>query len=171
MLSHSNVSTVSQGAWVAAEWTVQGSIPQPRERPAFRIHCLVNTLVGCSPSGKDRLSQPSSYRVYSGEEMAEEKEVGGGFSFIIFACHGEAGSVTIRLQSRFLQGLKKSYLLGFPVGSVVKNLPANAEDRGSILDLGRSHRPWSNKAHAPQLLHTCSRAQEATTTEPTCHNY
>ena len=30
---------------------------------------------GCSPSGKDRLSQLSSYRVYSGEEMAEEKEV------------------------------------------------------------------------------------------------
>ena len=33
---------------------------------------------------------------------------------------------------------------GFPVGSVVKNLPANAGDTGSILDPGRSHMPWSN---------------------------
>ena len=32
----------------------------------------------------------------------------------------------------------------FPGGSVVKNLPANAGDTGSILDLGRSHRLWHN---------------------------
>ena len=38
----------------------------------------------------------------------------------------------------------QSYTLGFPVGSVVKNPPANAGDRGSIRDLGRSHVPWSN---------------------------
>ena len=37
--------------------------------------------------------------------------------------------------------------LGFPSGSVLKkkkNPPANAGDRGSIPDLGRSHTPWSN---------------------------
>ena len=33
---------------------------------------------------------------------------------------------------------------GFPSGSVVKNLPANAGDTGLIPDPGRSHIPWSN---------------------------
>ena len=33
---------------------------------------------------------------------------------------------------------------GFPGGSVVKNLPANAGDTGSISDRGRSHMPRSN---------------------------
>ena len=33
---------------------------------------------------------------------------------------------------------------GFPGGSVVKNLPINAGDMGSIPDLGRSHMPGSN---------------------------
>ena len=32
----------------------------------------------------------------------------------------------------------------FPGGAVVKNLPANAGDTGSIPGLGRSHMPWSN---------------------------
>ena len=31
------------------------------------------------------------------------------------------------------------YLWGVTGGSVVKNLPANAEDTSSVLDLGRSH--------------------------------
>ena len=48
----------------------------------------------------------------------------------------------------------------FPGGSVVKNLPANAGDTGSIPDPGRFHMPWSNKACALQLLSLCSRAQE-----------
>ena len=33
---------------------------------------------------------------------------------------------------------------GFPGGSVVKNLPANARDTGWIPDLGGSHMPRSN---------------------------
>ena len=32
----------------------------------------------------------------------------------------------------------------FPGGLVVRNLPANAGDTGSIPDLGRFHVPWSN---------------------------
>ena len=40
---------------------------------------------------------------------------------------------------------------GFPGGSVVKNLPANAGDTGLIPDWGRSHLPQSNKAPEPQL--------------------
>ena len=33
--------------------------------------------------------------------------------------------------------------LGFPGGSVVKDLPASAGDTGSIPDPGRAYRPWS----------------------------
>ena len=36
-------------------------------------------------------------------------------------------------------------------GPVVKNLPANAGDTGSVPDPGRYHMPWGNEAHAPQL--------------------
>ena len=46
----------------------------------------------------------------------------------------------------------------FPDDSVVKNLPANAEDTGLIPDLGTSYMPWSNSAHVSQLLNLCSRA-------------
>ena len=49
--------------------------------------------------------------------------------------------------------------MGFPCGSVVKNLPANAGDTGSIPGLGGSHMPWSNSACAPQLSSLCSGAR------------
>ena len=49
---------------------------------------------------------------------------------------------------------------GFPGGSAVKNLPANAGDTGSIPDPGRSHVPRYNRARVPQLMGLCSRAQE-----------
>ena len=39
----------------------------------------------------------------------------------------------------------------FSRGPVVKNLPANAGDTGSIPCSGRSHLPQGNSAHAPQL--------------------
>ena len=39
---------------------------------------------------------------------------------------------------------KKNHKQGFPGGSVVKNLLANAGDMGSIPDSGRSHTLWSN---------------------------
>ena len=35
-------------------------------------------------------------------------------------------------------------MLGFPGGSVVKDLPANAGDMGSIPGSGRSHMSWNN---------------------------
>ena len=40
---------------------------------------------------------------------------------------------------------------GFPGSSVVKNLPANTGDMGSIPGLERSHMLWGNQAHVPQL--------------------
>ena len=39
---------------------------------------------------------------------------------------------------------QNAYGGGFPGGVVVKNLPANAEDMGSIPGPGRSHMPRGN---------------------------
>ena len=46
---------------------------------------------------------------------------------------------------------KKKTLVGFPGGSVVKNLPDNAGSTGSIPDPGRSHMPWTYWACTSQL--------------------
>ena len=46
----------------------------------------------------------------------------------------------------------KSVFAGFPGGSVVKNPPTSAGDRGSIPGPARSHVLWSSEAHGPQLL-------------------
>ena len=40
----------------------------------------------------------------------------------------------------------------FPGATGANNLPANAGDTSSIPGLGRSHMPWSNKVHVPELL-------------------
>ena len=40
--------------------------------------------------------------------------------------------------------LKRAYVGGFPGGLAVENLTANAEDTGSIPDLGRSHMRQDN---------------------------
>ena len=55
---------------------------------------------------------------------------------------------------------------GFPGGSVVKNLPANARDMGAIPGLGRSHILWSNYAHVQQLLSLRSGARELQLLKP-----
>ena len=46
--------------------------------------------------------------------------------------------------SVYLFCLSRTYQRGFPGGSVVENLPANAGDMGSSPGLGRSHMPRSN---------------------------
>ena len=61
--------------------------------------------------------------------------------------------------------LKKAYE-GFPGGTVVENLPANAGDTGSSPGPGRSHMLWSNWAREPHLLSLrvwslCSTTREA----------
>ena len=55
---------------------------------------------------------------------------------------------------------------GFPGGTVVENLPANAGDTGSSPGLGRFHMPQSGWAREPQLLSLriwslCSATREA----------
>ena len=64
--------------------------------------------------------------------------------------------------------LLKMAILGFPGGTVVENLPANAGYTGSSPGLGRSHMPRSNWACEPQLLRLrvwslCSTTREAAT--------
>ena len=58
--------------------------------------------------------------------------------------------------------------LGFPGGTVVESLPANAGDTGSSPGLGRSHMQRSDWAREPQLLSMrvwslCSATREAAT--------
>ena len=57
---------------------------------------------------------------------------------------------------------------GFPGGTVVKNPPANAGDKGSSPGPGSSHMPQSKEAHAPQLLSLHSRARELQLRTPAC---
>ena len=45
----------------------------------------------------------------------------------------------------------RKYFLGFPGGAVVKNLPCNAGDLGSIPSPERSLVPWGNGGQAQQL--------------------
>ena len=51
--------------------------------------------------------------------------------------------------------VQKMQFRGFPGGTVVENLPADAGDTGSRPGLGRSHMPRSNWAREPQLLSLC----------------
>ena len=62
---------------------------------------------------------------------------------------------------------KKNQFLGFPRGSMVKNLPANAGDTRSISDLGRSHMPRNNLVYELQLLSLRSRFREPWLLKPT----
>ena len=48
------------------------------------------------------------------------------------------------LRKKVLYSACKENMLGFPGGAVVENPPANAGDKGSIPDPGRSHMPWSS---------------------------
>ena len=55
---------------------------------------------------------------------------------------GKVNNLLKYVSLRYLKTYKLSFFknaLGFPGGPVVKNLPANAGDMGSIPDSGRSH--------------------------------
>ena len=65
-----------------------------------------------------------------------------------------------------MNGVKIEGARGFPGGTVVENLPANAGDMGSSPGLGGSHMPRSDEAREPQLLSLrawslCSATREA----------
>ena len=48
----------------------------------------------------------------------------------------------------------------FPSGAEGNNPPASSGDTGLIPGRGRSHMPWINEAHVPQLLSLCSGVQQ-----------
>ena len=56
----------------------------------------------------------------------------------------ETSPVSIHQHFSSLDWILKNNFWGFPGGTVVKNLPANAGDTGSIPGPGRSHMPWCN---------------------------
>ena len=58
-------------------------------------------------------------------------------------CKTELGPFTLT-EKECEVGIRNSALRGFPGGTVVRNLPANAGDTGSIPGPGRSHMPRSN---------------------------
>ena len=57
---------------------------------------------------------------------------------LAWPCHAPVSRALGALSSAAL--MEEGSSRGFPVGSVVENLPANAGDMGSIPGLGRSHR-------------------------------
>ena len=57
---------------------------------------------------------------------------------------------------------------GFPGGSVIKNLPANAGDTGSIPDQGRSHMMWSKLNLCTTTIEPVLWSPGATAAEPAC---
>ena len=66
---------------------------------------------------------------------------------------------TLKTQLHHLKDITK----GFPGGSVVKNVPADAEDAGSTPDPGGSHTRQGNWAHTLQLREPALRSLGAAT--------
>ena len=67
-----------------------------------------------------------------------QKEKFFSFPFIIWI---SAKSTVVIISQH---NINQTIMLDFPGGAVVKNLPANAGDTGTIPDPGRSHMPGSN---------------------------
>ena len=64
----------------------------------------------------------------------------------------------------YIVSAQKVLAADFSGGSVVKNLPAGAQDTGSIPGPGRSHMLWSNEVWATEPMRCNQRVA------PTCHN-
>ena len=76
------------------------------------------------------------------DELGQTLEDGEGQEGLVCCSPwGHKGSDTIEQLNNNIDSI---HMLGFPGGSVVKNLPDNAGDEGLIPDPGRSHMCWSN---------------------------
>lgn len=67
-----------------------------------------------------------------------------------------------------LQSLLKSLPSDFAGSPVVKKPPAKAGDTASIPAQRRSHKPWGNRARAPQLLKPQSKDHEPQLLKSAC---
>ena len=98
------------------------------------------------------------------EKKKEAAGVRGNVGQVIWAETQETHESGPDEEQQWVSGMppkrKEKRTQGLPCGLVVKHLPANAGDSGSIPPLGRSHLLRRNKACAPQLLSLCSRACE-----------
>ena len=82
--------------------------------------------------------------------MNHDSFLGGHFTKAVSSLVGRRGWCTEKTdQSRYFDALK-----GFPSGSVVKYLSANAEDSGSIPGLGTSSGEGNGKQPTPVFLPT-----------------
>ena len=69
----------------------------------------------------------------------------GKFKKIEIVSSNFSNHYTMRLDINYRKkSVRNTNTLGFPGGTVVENLPANAGDTGSSPGLGRSHMPRSN---------------------------
>ena len=68
--------------------------------------------------------------------------------------------VTCMSEYKIRNKSKNNMNRALPGSSVVENPLVNSGDTGLIPGPERSHMPWSNQAHKPQLLSLCSRARK-----------
>ena len=153
--------------------TAFSSVKKPREQsseverdPCFNRGCEYGNLRGRFFRVTAREAQSSKWT--RGDSRTEQKPCLQRASVLHCWPRGSLGnffhvSIPRESQRRKEGGCKIQVSEGFPGGSVVKNLPANAGDVGSIPGPGGSHGPQSNSARGPQLL-TCAR-------EPRSRNY
>ena len=76
--------------------------------------------------------------------------------------------MTTRLQLQLRSFHIKNNILAFAGGSVVKNLPANAGDVGSVSGLGMILHTLEQLSRCTKLLSLCSQAWELQLLKPMC---
>ena len=116
------------------------------------------------PGGASPLLLLKALLPWLGRRQARLKD-GKGLVQVQTARGGGLAGISGCLAPRLHMTEDKKRGRGFPGGAVVKNLPANAGDKGSIHDPARSHVPW-NKDPGPQLLSLCSTAGELQVLRP-----
>ena len=96
---------------------------------------------------KAKISMPKGFQENE-RQMMRGKNIHNShynlLSYLISLCHQQLPQSIKKGQNDSGEKQRKDMNRGFPGGSVVKNLPANTGNTGSIPDLGRFQRSWSN---------------------------
>ena len=115
-----------------------------------------NLLIQCNPyqimNGTTHNSEDRNFKISMETEDPEKPKPSWERKTELEESNSLTSDCTTKLQS-----------LGFPGGSVVKNVPANAGETGSIPGWGRSHMWWNTTTQQLQLL-DCA-------LEPGSHSY